>query len=102
MVTLALSALQEDEAKELVKNAIKAGIFNDLGSGSNVDLCVIRDVIASSNCCLAKTALLTAACLPSTERFLGIASGLPSQHRNSQRGLRAAEGGQAPRPHRDA
>jgi 20S proteasome subunit beta 2 len=30
-----------EEAKELVKDAITAGIFNDLGSGSNVDLCVI-------------------------------------------------------------
>jgi 20S proteasome subunit beta 2 len=30
-----------DEAKSLVKDAILAGIFNDLGSGSNVDLCVI-------------------------------------------------------------
>lgn len=26
---------------DLVANAIKAGIFNDLGSGSNVDLCII-------------------------------------------------------------
>ena len=25
----------------LVRDAIRAGIFNDLGSGSNVDLCVI-------------------------------------------------------------
>ncbi|GAB6021928.1 Proteasome subunit beta type-7 [Chamberlinius hualienensis] len=33
--------LQLDEAKILVRNAIAAGIFNDLGSGSNVDLCVI-------------------------------------------------------------
>merc|ERR1711998_454908 len=30
-----------DEAKELVKDAIFSGIFNDLGSGSNCDLCVI-------------------------------------------------------------
>merc|ERR1711988_1180238 len=30
-----------DEAKELVKDAIFAGIFNDLGSGSQCDLCVI-------------------------------------------------------------
>ncbi|CAI9740132.1 proteasome subunit beta type-7-like [Octopus vulgaris] len=30
-----------DEAKRLVQDAITAGIFNDLGSGSNVDLCVI-------------------------------------------------------------
>lgn len=33
--------LNEEEAKELVADAIRAGIFNDLGSGSNVDLCVI-------------------------------------------------------------
>uniref|UniRef100_A0A1L8DT14 Proteasome subunit beta n=1 Tax=Nyssomyia neivai TaxID=330878 RepID=A0A1L8DT14_9DIPT len=32
----------EEEAKKLVRDAIAAGIFNDLGSGSNVDLCVIR------------------------------------------------------------
>jgi 20S proteasome subunit beta 2 len=34
--------MTEDEAKALVQNAIRAGIFNDLGSGSNVDLAVIR------------------------------------------------------------
>uniref|UniRef100_A0A8C2J0G4 Proteasome subunit beta n=1 Tax=Cyprinus carpio TaxID=7962 RepID=A0A8C2J0G4_CYPCA len=32
---------QEEEAKRLVRDAIAAGIFNDLGSGSNIDLCVI-------------------------------------------------------------
>lgn len=32
---------QEDDAKQLVRDAIAAGIFNDLGSGSNIDLCVI-------------------------------------------------------------
>jgi 20S proteasome subunit beta 2 len=26
----------------LVRNAIAAGIFNDLGSGSNIDVCVIK------------------------------------------------------------
>lgn len=30
-----------EEGKKLVRDAIAAGIFNDLGSGSNVDLCVI-------------------------------------------------------------
>ena len=30
-----------EDAKTLVSEAIQAGIFNDLGSGSNVDLCVI-------------------------------------------------------------
>ena len=34
--------MEEAEAVELVKRAILAGIFNDLGSGSNVDTCVIR------------------------------------------------------------
>lgn len=34
--------VEEEEGKLLVRDAIRAGIFNDLGSGSNVDLCVIR------------------------------------------------------------
>jgi len=34
--------MTEEEAKALVHAGISAGIFNDLGSGSNVDLCVIR------------------------------------------------------------
>jgi 20S proteasome subunit beta 2 len=33
--------LSEAEAKELVADAVQAGITNDLGSGSNVNLCVI-------------------------------------------------------------
>jgi len=32
-----------EEGKELVANAIRAGIFNDLGSGGNVDLVVVRE-----------------------------------------------------------
>lgn len=32
---------KEEDAKRLVRDAIAAGIFNDLGSGSNIDLCVI-------------------------------------------------------------
>lgn len=32
---------KEDAAKQVVRDAIAAGIFNDLGSGSNIDLCVI-------------------------------------------------------------
>lgn len=35
--------MTEEEAKELVADAIEAGITNDLGSGSNVNLCVITD-----------------------------------------------------------
>lgn len=34
--------MDEKEAIKLVRDAIAAGIFNDLGSGSNVDICVIR------------------------------------------------------------
>ena len=33
--------LELEEAKQLMRNTIAAGIFNDLMSGSNVDLCVI-------------------------------------------------------------
>ncbi|XP_015273923.1 PREDICTED: proteasome subunit beta type-7 [Gekko japonicus] len=33
--------MEEEEAKQLVRDAIAAGIYNDLGSGSNIDLCVI-------------------------------------------------------------
>ncbi|XP_044177101.1 proteasome subunit beta type-7-like [Acropora millepora] len=33
--------MELEEAKKLVRDAIAAGIFNDLGSGSNIDLCVI-------------------------------------------------------------
>lgn len=34
--------MSEEDGKKLVRDAIAAGIFNDLGSGSNVDLCVLR------------------------------------------------------------
>mmetsp|Transcript_124157 Transcript_124157/g.185576 ORF Transcript_124157/g.185576 Transcript_124157/m.185576 type:complete len:266 (-) Transcript_124157:27-824(-) len=34
--------MSEEDAIQLVRNAIRAGIFNDLGSGSNVDICVLR------------------------------------------------------------
>lgn len=33
--------LQVEEAKELVRLAIHAGIMSDLGSGNNIDICVI-------------------------------------------------------------
>merc|ERR1712137_1508939 len=33
--------MERGEAEQLVRQAIRAGIFNDLGSGSNVDICVI-------------------------------------------------------------
>jgi 20S proteasome subunit beta 2 len=34
--------MSEAEAMAIVCDAIRGGVFNDLGSGSNVDLCVIR------------------------------------------------------------
>lgn len=34
--------MTEEQANMLVQRAIGAGIFNDLGSGSNVDICIIR------------------------------------------------------------
>lgn len=34
--------MEEEQAVALVRDAIRAGIFNDLGSGSNVDVSVIR------------------------------------------------------------
>lgn len=36
--------MTEEEAKAIVHKAICSGIYNDLGSGSNVDLCIIRKV----------------------------------------------------------
>ncbi|XP_071156572.1 proteasome subunit beta type-7-like [Mytilus galloprovincialis] len=33
--------MEKEDAMKLVRNAIAGGIFNDLGSGSNIDLCVI-------------------------------------------------------------
>ncbi|GAB4815429.1 hypothetical protein N2152v2_002475 [Parachlorella kessleri] len=38
--------LTRDEAVDLVTKAIRSGVYNDLGSGSNVDICVItRDKV---------------------------------------------------------
>nr|CCA16538.1 proteasome subunit beta type7 putative [Albugo laibachii Nc14] len=34
--------MTEEEAKKLVQDAILAGVFNDLGSGSNVDITIIK------------------------------------------------------------
>ncbi|CAH8678526.1 Proteasome subunit beta type-7 [Schistosoma haematobium] len=33
--------MEQDEAVKLVRDGIAAGIFNDMGSGSNVDICII-------------------------------------------------------------
>ncbi|XP_050307326.1 proteasome subunit beta type-7 [Anthonomus grandis grandis] len=35
--------MEEADGIQLVRDAIAAGIFNDLGSGSNVDVCIIRN-----------------------------------------------------------
>lgn len=34
--------MTQDEAMKLVMKAIEAGIYHDLGSGSNVDVCIIK------------------------------------------------------------
>ncbi|MBZ3889716.1 Proteasome subunit beta type-7 [Sciurus carolinensis] len=34
--------MEEEETKKLVRKATAAGIFNDLGSGSNINLCIIK------------------------------------------------------------
>ena len=34
--------MEEEDAKQLVREAIRAGIFYDMGSGSYVDLVVIK------------------------------------------------------------
>lgn len=36
-------SIQREDALKLVKSAISAGIFNDLGSGSNIDACIITE-----------------------------------------------------------
>jgi len=35
------SGMNKEDGCKLVRDAIAAGIFNDLGSGSNIDVCVI-------------------------------------------------------------
>ena len=39
-----------EDAKKLVSQAIRSGIYNDLGSGSNVDLCIIYKDKVSQTC----------------------------------------------------
>jgi len=51
--------MTEEDAKALVTKAIRAGIFNDLGSGSNVDLTVIRSVRALGALTLCSSSRLT-------------------------------------------
>ena len=34
--------MNEEEAKNMCIRAIEAGVYHDLGSGSNVDVCVIK------------------------------------------------------------
>ena len=37
-----LPDMSEEDGKQLVRDAIRAGIFNDMGSRSNIDLVVIK------------------------------------------------------------
>lgn len=49
-----------EEAKKLVARAIRSGIYNDLGSGSNVDLCIIyKDKVRGGACKLPNASMLT-------------------------------------------
>lgn len=50
--------MDEAEAVELVKQAILSGVFNDLGSGSNVDVTVIRVGGETARCVCVKEALM--------------------------------------------
>jgi len=54
--TLWSKDMTREEAVELCSQAILAGIFNDLGSGSNVDVCVITEekvcVLIGGDVCL--------------------------------------------------
>ena len=42
MLTRWVPDMSEEDGKQLVRDAIRAGIFNDMGSGSNVDLVVLK------------------------------------------------------------
>ena len=49
-----------EDAKKLVARAIKSGIYNDLGSGSNVDLCIIyKDKVRGRICKCPTGSMLT-------------------------------------------
>ena len=49
-----------EDAKKLVARAIKSGIYNDLGSGSNVDLCIIyKDKVRGGFCKCPTDSMLT-------------------------------------------
>lgn len=70
--------MSEVEAIALVKRAIQAGIFNDLGSGSNVDVCVIRQVggTASDGAGASSSAAAAAAASSSSASTAAADSGL--------------------------
>jgi 20S proteasome subunit beta 2 len=52
--------LTKEQAMEMVCNAIEAGIFNDLGSGSNVDLLVIEKVRERQVLCMQRSSQVLA------------------------------------------
>lgn len=52
-----------EDAKKLVARAIRSGIYNDLGSGSNVDLCIIyKDKVGNSSVCQSNLPTARTAC----------------------------------------
>lgn len=77
-----------DEAIHLVKAAIAAGISNDLGSGSQIDLCIIgRDSVRYYR------AYVTEEELPETESDKANADKLHSRHRSGEEDQRSGVGG---------
>lgn len=77
-----------DEAINLVKAAIAAGISNDLGSGSQIDLCIIgRDRVRYYR------AYVTEEELPETESDKANADKLHSRHRSGEEDQRSGVGG---------
>jgi 20S proteasome subunit beta 2 len=77
-----------EEAIDLVKSAIVAGISNDLGSGSQIDLCIIGRDSARYH-----RAFATEEELPETEFDKANADKLHSRHRLGEEDQRSGVGG---------
>jgi 20S proteasome subunit beta 2 len=77
-----------EEAINLVKSAIVAGISNDLGSGSQIDLCIIGRDSARYH-----RAFVTEEELPETELDKANADKLHSRHRLGEEDQRSGVGG---------
>ena len=65
--------MNREDGCKLVRDAIAAGIFNDLGSGSNVDICIIT---AAGVECVADPTLSLSLSLSLASFFLSLSLGL--------------------------